>query len=412
MMNPIDFLKREWLILCAVSFVLINFLGGKIGEVWDFWVISIAMITIMSKNRMIDRNIILLFAFLLADLIFLSLNFSTPSFFASIRHIFLPISFYVIGKSTIKKCPTSDMLLLICFILIFVNSFTPIFSNIEWALNNGFMTTRDIPLLWVSRESVASTLIGARLGLIMGLMGLLFITPTTKIETDLRKVLFIFFLLSVFSLLNMSTRTGFFVALISLFLPILFLIKNYLDSIRYIIVLILGIIVVLSLINIFGVDALLKSTFIYERFTDGLANVNLNEVETIPRVFRWGYVVNGLFENPFGGKLTYIGGGEFAHNLWLDVAWKTGIFPFALLFLFSVRFCLLSVNIFRNLVFSNYFRIFSALISVSVILTFMVEPVIEGLFDMFSLWCLIFGSFYSLYSNNKIIRFNKIVVKV
>jgi O-antigen ligase len=52
------------------------------------------------------------------------------------------------------------------------------------------------------------------------------------------------------------------------------------------------------------------------------------------RVVAWKNVLVGLLDNLDGGRRIHLGPNAYAHNLWLDVAWTSGIVPFVMLIVF------------------------------------------------------------------------------
>lgn len=73
--------------------------------------------------------------------------------------------------------------------------------------------------------------------------------------------------------------------------------------------------------------AYVVSTDVYQRFeTEGLASA---------RYELWSTVLTGLPGHPDGGRQIRITE-NYAHNLWLDVAWDAGVLPFALLVAFHL----------------------------------------------------------------------------
>lgn len=71
-----------------------------------------------------------------------------------------------------------------------------------------------------------------------------------------------------------------------------------------------------------------ESLSIYQRFAEQGLNT--------PRYELWGRGAAGLLDSPMGGRSTDLGGERFVHNLWLDVAYDSGVIPFSMLTLFAL----------------------------------------------------------------------------
>jgi hypothetical protein len=98
--------------------------------------------------------------------------------------------------------------------------------------------------------------------------------------------------------------------------------------------------------------------------------------------------MENIFSKPFGWELEEFG---FSHNLWLDVARFGGIIPFSLLLILTYR----SVRIFiRTIKANNQSLLLNTVLIcylLALFLIFMVEPIMEGLFFLFSIYCLFTG---------------------
>lgn len=71
----------------------------------------------------------------------------------------------------------------------------------------------------------------------------------------------------------------------------------------------------------------LSSSSIYGRFdAEGL---------TTARYSQWALVLTGLMEHPFGGRAIPLTE-NYAHNMWLDIAWDAGIIPLVLMLVFHL----------------------------------------------------------------------------
>ncbi|KWX87462.1 hypothetical protein AMQ83_12970 [Paenibacillus riograndensis] len=92
---------------------------------------------------------------------------------------------------------------------------------------------------------------------------------------------------------------------------------------------------------------------------------------------------------------------NYAHNLWLDVLYSTGIIPFFLLAIFTML-CIKNVVYISKRRNVNKLFIF-VIISVyaGYLLNFMVEPILEGVPYMFLSFCLLNGMIKKYFDLNK-----------
>lgn len=108
-----------------------------------------------------------------------------------------------------------------------------------------------------------------------------------------------------------------------------------------------------------------------------------------PRLEAWKKSFIGLFDNPTGGRKTDLTL-NYAHNLWLDVGYDAGIIPFILLVLFSV------IGIFSVIKFlkcKNPYILNALVVSsfTAILVTCFMEPILQGWFYYFTIFCLYLG---------------------
>jgi hypothetical protein len=113
-----------------------------------------------------------------------------------------------------------------------------------------------------------------------------------------------------------------------------------------------------------------------------------------PRFPVYPLVRDQFFDYPLGGFQMDISGLDYAHNLWMDVLYAVGIYPFFLLAIYTVLTGITMVQvIFTKVIRKNVkILIFSLYIAYSI--NFMSEPILEGIPYVFLLFCLINGLTY------------------
>src|SRR5690625_1464026 len=113
-----------------------------------------------------------------------------------------------------------------------------------------------------------------------------------------------------------------------------------------------------------------------------------------PRFQAWGEFSSSIFRNPLGGRVEELSL-NYAHNMWLDVGYDAGIIPF----LFLVVFTLLALTSILKFLKGNHPVLLKSLvlgITIAMFITFMLEPIFQGWFYYFTIFCLILGSIHRL----------------
>jgi hypothetical protein len=144
--------------------------------------------------------------------------------------------------------------------------------------------------------------------------------------------------------------------------------------------LILGFLMVIG--NLFGIKDKWFSTTIGNRMR------NFSAVDD-PRFTAWGESFTGMFSNPTGGRKTELSL-NYAHNLWLDVGYDAGVIPFLLLVLFSLM-GLISIRKFIKGNSPTFLKALMITCFTSITVTFFLEPIMQGWFYYFTIFCLFLG---------------------
>lgn len=117
-----------------------------------------------------------------------------------------------------------------------------------------------------------------------------------------------------------------------------------------------------------------------------------------PRLTSWHDALEGTFTNVTGGKVPALLFG-YAHNLWLDVGWSTGVLPFLLLIAFTVLTIIncLALLSSRN---SSYIKLLLTACLTGILLDCFVEPIIEANYFLFIAFCILAGMINRLKTGN------------
>lgn len=207
-------------------------------------------------------------------------------------------------------------------------------------------------------------------------------------------------LASLYASFTMGNRTYIMILILVTFLTF-FIGKIYIKNIKILkIILVIFFILVISLLlynlNIFGIKEWLESSFIYQRLTSKEKYYRQKD----PRFNLWKKAFDGMFENPFGGYKTNLSvqgykEGGYAHNLWLDVGYSTGIIPFIFLVLYTIK-SWLNLHIFLKSKYSDEIKITFLALMTCLMLSFFVEPIIEGMFLNFLVFFILNGLIFTL----------------
>ena len=152
------------------------------------------------------------------------------------------------------------------------------------------------------------------------------------------------------------------------------------------ILLFLCIIVIFYKFNILNIKSIYKESPLYERMKYDVGTVSLGED---PRLKMSKAVFIIMFKYPFGGnKITEI---SYAHNLWLDSAKTVGIIPFFLLMTYTLFTIITMFKLLNHKYVQSEYKYILFSIYVSLMINFMVEPILEGMPNIFIIMCIING---------------------
>lgn len=332
--------------------------------------------------------VLLLFCVLYATI---QLSYQFISINTFIEYLIYPLLLYIFGLVIITRIKNEKQIINYLYAVIIgfalFGTLAVYYSMQVYGAVGGLqMRVGIIP--WTKDVELSATGIGIYICLGIALSGLLFV----KTNIYLKVLNALIFLPSLYSSVALANRTGLIIAVLSVIL--IFSIQMRLNSIKYNIkVAFLFMVQCFLLIfifnkNAFNVKMMWLQSNAFERFTDmGLAND--------PRFTAWGEAFKGVFTNPLGGKQTHLSL-VYAHNLWLDVGWTTGLFPFLLLVVFTIMTLKDYTKILRNDDLSLYFKYLITTMFGGFLITFMVEPVIEANILFFCAFCFVSGVIRSI----------------
>ena len=334
----------------------------------------------LKKN--IDFDLVLLALFTITYAIFYSLILDLGTQFIFIYAI-IPLAFYLLGKFLVAKANSTKDIFLISLMAGIFFSFSALISVLLDIGQNGFVSiVREVPMIW-GGEPPAATQMGSYFLFNMCIPAIL-ISRFKEGNLLFKLALFVVFLLSIYCVLRIGSRTQLALIIFTVIATLLYLVfkQSAKRNITIFIVAFIGINLGLRYANFNSKSDLLTS------FATRMDNKKYGAGTAGGRSERWEKSLTNIIEEPLGWSLDEF---SYSHNMWLDVARVGGVIAFILLVLYTIRsFGNLRRAISRNpneLALNNLIICFS----IAMFLQFFVEPIFEGIFHLFIFYCFFQG---------------------
>ncbi|WMX54275.1 hypothetical protein [Peribacillus sp. R9-11] len=391
-----DKVKLDWIWLLLVFLFSLNLYNNA------FYILIVTLlvgagITYYKGSRFkVTVEFILLILFSFSYFLILHIN-SILGFFEMALYLFCPIGCFFIGYFIVQS--KKKLIVNTIFAIAVGNFLYGTLNMFNYFNAYGFTSTeRNVPDIWTGIY-MAATLQGAHFTLLTSL--LFFGIAITK-NNNMAKVIILLagIIFSIFSSLILGNRT-LIITTIAIFLvnTLLYFVltKNNIKQLIRMYMYIGFFILIMTLIynmNLFGVKDFIFSS----QFANRIEETSINED---PRLAVYGNALNQMFDYPFGGYQMDLGL-EYAHNLWIDVLYASGLIPFFFLLLYTIKTLYNLYFILRNQHIELLFKILILSIYLGYLLNFMVEPILEGTPYMFFSFCIINGmiSKYKFISKN------------
>lgn len=402
-MKHISYLKTK-IHKTSYSFFLLLFSLNLFGKGYVFFlvlVVNALIISIVDNNRFFfDRGFsyIILFSFSY----YLILQYHRIVGLSSVFYYFVgPIAAYIIGQLVTSQSWVSVRNYI--FIIVFGN-FIHGLMNVAYAtslygFSFFFSGLRSFPDIW-SQDMLTATLQGTFYTLTASLL----FYSITIIKEELL-VSFMIIAMVIFSLLAsvlMGNRTLLYITGFVFLASFIMYSKLEKRKIRVIRILFLICILVLLFYlfyaaNFFELRDIIDNSLLVSRmkYSDTLKD---------PRLSVYFLALKQIFLYPFGGYRMYLGGLSYAHNLWLDVLYATGLIPFMFLLLFSIYVLINLYKLIKMPSLSLSPKLLWFGIYAGYMLNFMVEPILEGVPMMFISFCFISGMLSNYYMQKKLLN--------
>lgn len=341
---------------------------------------------LLQKNfilKNIDRSLISLFLFSAAYAAFYVLNPVSGVQYILV-YLAFPSCFYLLGKYIGDKLPEALDRYMAALLIGAVYSLTAAISVILAVRSGEFYSyERSFPLFW-NGNVITATKMGSYLTINMLIPGLL-ITKQRRWPLWLTLFWLGVFALSLFCAIRLGSRTQLAIFLIATLFGIFYVFprQSYRRNI--------------SLIFLLGLAGYLVSTQIsFDLQSDWLAafagrmeNDAAGDIASGGgRTSRWIRSFEYLFSHPLGWDVEEFG---LSHNLWLDVLRVGGVVCLILLLVFSIK-AFRDIRKFLLAYKGDITYTFMAMaIFTGLFLVFMVEPILDGIVNLFILFCLYKG---------------------
>ena len=378
--------KGNWILQIMYFIMLFVSIWGYLTTYIVFVFCMLGLLCVPFK-KYINKEASLLLLFSVFYCLSLLLS-EVESWFNFASYLLGPVIFYVYGNWIVGKLRTPQNIALFWSISILLFSFVLYISALQDISQKGFVNiTRSFPIWGMNTEHdfLSATLYGlvASLGL-AGLPIFLYKNPLNRIA---KYIFLLLFVLSLATVIHLVNRTGPVIAFVCLFVVTAYKFQKHAFKL-----LLAGLMIFVLVIGLLKLGIIDQAVF--DAYSD--RNEGVGEVGTAGgRLERWTAALQNLFKYPFGWNLDAPEYG-YAHNLWLDIARVSGIFPF----IFFVVATVISYRKFFRLLKLKDQAIVPLLLGLNVcfLLSAMVEPVIEAVPLYFYLYLMLWGMQNQVYS--------------
>lgn len=298
-------------------------------------------------------------------------------------YTFTPPFFYLWGKYLAEKLDKSQEIFYALLTIGTLFSVSALISVLLNVLEGGFVqSSRSIPMFW-DDFPISATKMGSYLTFNMCIPAIL-LSSFKRIKLPIKLLLAIIFVLSLICVIRLGSRTQLVIMLSTFLYSIIYVFprQTFKQNVLVSLLLLVGVFFVFRRVS-FDLSSDWLTSFAGRMEKGGTGELASGG----GRTERWVKSFEYLFTDPLGWDLKEFG---YAHNLWLDVLRAGGVIPFVILIIYSVRSFLqikkiskVSIEYFLNSIIFVY--------GLAFLLLFMVEPIIEGVFPFFALFCLYKG---------------------
>lgn len=378
----INFIGKEKLLLLLLIIMLIN--PYSYGYRVAILLSVVLFLKMVQTVQLLDRNVLYLLLFGGIYQLFSAsrIDAATVSIISILPDVFLPAILYLAGKGVSARYRSADIRIFFLFFIMLFFSIVPIISILEHIQTEGFEGGRDLSLFWDKNAVISATGLGSYFSINMAAIALLNAPKTNSFHKRITFPIIFLFVLSVICVLRLGNRTQLVIAGAAIILSYFLNFRKMSHLSRILQFLIFGGIIG-YVIYLFSSQS--ELIYFYE---DRLNSSESGFAEAGGRSERWQLALESVITDPWGWELSRFG---FAHNLWLDVARVSGILAVLPLLLFSVSSLKMFVKSLRRTTNQQFLSTFIFVFFISIMLMFFVEPIIEGMYLLFLVFCLFIG---------------------
>ncbi|WP_299435371.1 hypothetical protein [uncultured Maribacter sp.] len=381
-MNSTKLYLKEIGIINCVLFSLYFISPFNTGFIFGYLLLLSLLLKKDFLKKSFDIDFVILFFFSVVYSIFYSFDLSLGSQYIFIYAMF-PMTFYLWGKYFVSKSNSPKNLFTLILLLGSIYSFVSLISILFDINRVGFVVLeRDVPMIW-GGDPIPATGMGAYLLFNACIPAVLI--SRFKTSTIFPKILLIvLYALTVYCVLRLGSRTQLLITVFTIIVSLFFIISKQSAKKNITIFAFLFLIINIG-VKYLDIDS--KSDLI-SSYASRMDNKNYGAASAGGRTERWVKSINNLIQKPMGWELEEFG---YSHNLWLDVLRIGGIISFFLLFIFTTRSLIQTRKALKlnkdNLILNNIILVYM----LAIFLQFFVEPIFEGMFHLFVLFCLLQG---------------------
>ena len=329
----------------------------------------------------VDKDFVILLFFSITYSLFNVFGENKGFQYLIIQAVF-PAFFYVFGKTLILKGMSKNNIVFLLLSVTLIYSSSSLISVILDLLKGGFaQSDRTIPIIWTGEGKLATGMSGYLKYNVM--IPAIIIANRKKLNLGTKGILIVLFVASLLSGFRLGSRTLVVITVFTLFLSLVIVTTKQKIGENFKLYFGLSIITLLILTFVpLDLDADYLSALGHR-----LNNADTSSAASAGgRTELWMDGLEKVFTQPLGWKSSH-----FHHNMWLDAAKVSGVIPVFFLLFNNVRslyflksiFSFKGDNLGLNVIFTLYY--FGSY------MFFFTEPVLEGSFFTFTLFCLFQG---------------------
>ncbi len=375
-------MKRKILFFFLIVILLLSF--GRI-NIYLVILLGVGTYIMLPIRKYWDNIAILLLVFSLFYSVTLVLDDRVDSWANVISYLLCPIAFYRLGQYFTQCTRTKERFLSLWVILIFCYTLPLAFQTLNSISEVGLVNLYRTMGSEGEDNALNATLYGLHASIGLAGISVLF-CKRSNIRWQ-KIILSICTVLSLLTVIHLVNRTGLVVLIACLCVCIFYSKRNKPKFL-------LGYIAIIAIFVIVAIASGVINEDIVEAYM--YREERSEETETTDaggRVPLWTNALEHLFTHPLGFPKE-----RFAHNLWLDVARVSGLLPFFMFMIASIKNYIYLYRIYRR----DEYEITPFVLGLNVVmfLSSFVEPVIEGS-------ALYFYLFMFLWGCNKVICYRK-----